>query len=57
MIYLQHINNLSLVATTAYPDNRENYKELTKQEYDELLAAIEEETAEQEVIINNVLYK
>lgn len=46
MIYLQHINNLSLVATTAYPDNRENYKELTKQEYDELLAAIEEETAE-----------
>ena len=48
MIYLQHINNLSLVATTVYPDNRENYKELTKQEYDELLAAAakEEETAE-----------
>lgn len=39
MIYLQHKENKTLIASTTYPKrNAENYIELTKEEYDALQA-------------------
>lgn len=51
MVYLQHITNGTLVASTTYPkQNVEDYRELTKEEYEELIAAMEAAAAvEQEV--------
>lgn len=51
MIYLQHITQGFLIASTSYPkNNKEDYRELTKEEYEELIAAIqaEEEAAAEE---------
>lgn len=50
MIYLQHITNGTLVASTTYPKrNKEDYREITKEEYEKLMAELATAAEEQEV--------